>query len=107
MYKIKEIHLKDKNDNTCGEIKILKIFDNLIEGELIPTSNFEQYTSLFCEHEHAANHQLLIETDRLERDIEALGFYIEAKYNLSTLQFRAVDLQIMSSGVTLKIEPKT
>ena len=105
--KIQELCLKDKNDNACGKIKILKISDNLVEGQLIPTSHFKKYTSLFFEHEYAANYQLLIETDRLERDIEALGFYVEAIYHLSTLKFRAVDLKIMSGGVTLKIEPKT
>ncbi|KVA56905.1 hypothetical protein WI61_36945 [Burkholderia cepacia] len=71
-------------------------------GNFTPGENFRSYELLFVEFEQAANNQLFVEIDRLEREIIELGFYLVGPLpNEGRLEIE--DLQIMGSDVSFRV----
>lgn len=93
------LKLLDRFGTIVGEISITED-KTMAMGEFIPTHEFLIYESIFKDHEQAANNQLLVEVDRLEREIELLCFYIIDSN--SQIKRNITDLQIMDMGITFR-----
>lgn len=91
------LKLLDKSGTTIGEISVTAE-NGVVLGDFLPTPAFSIYESLFRNHEQAANDQLLVEVDRLEEEIDSLGFYVIDP--CSGIEKRILDLQIMEAGVS-------
>lgn len=59
---------------------------------------FFEYASFFKIFEHAANDQLLVEVDRLEKEIHSLDFCVLDSHNGMTRKIS--DLQIIDGGIS-------
>ena len=63
-------------------------------------SAFSEYASLFKSFEYAANDQLLIEVDRLEKEIDSFDFCVLDPSN--GMKRKIFDLQIMEAGISFQ-----
>ena len=71
-------------------------------GNFTPGENFRSYGQLFVEFEQAANNQLFVEIDRLEREIAELGFYLVGPLPREG-RLEIEDLQIMGCDVSFRV----
>lgn len=74
----------------------------LMIGNFTPGENFRSYEQLFMEFEQAANNQLFVEIDRLEREITKLGFYLVGPLPQES-RLEIEDLQIMGNDVSFRV----
>ncbi|WP_257251960.1 hypothetical protein [Burkholderia cepacia] len=97
-----KFHLNDCSGNFAGEVTVTSSEGGLMIGNFTPGENFRSYEQLFVEFEQAANNQLFVEIDRLEREIIELGFYLVGPLpNEGRLEIE--DLQIMGSDVSFRV----
>ncbi|KVC53417.1 hypothetical protein DF021_24115 [Burkholderia stagnalis] len=97
-----KFHLNDCSGNLAGEITVTSSEEGLMLGNFSPGSNFRSYEQLFMDFEQAANNQLLVEVDRLEREITELGFYLVGPLPQEG-RLEIEDLQIMGSDVSFRV----
>ncbi|EKS9916093.1 hypothetical protein L0Z11_25740 [Burkholderia multivorans] len=97
-----KFHLNDCSGNLAGEVTVTSSDGGLMLGNFAPGSNFRSYEQLFMEFEKAANNQLLVEIDRLEREITELGFYLVGPLPQES-RLEIEDLQIMGIGVSFRV----
>ncbi|WP_155122946.1 hypothetical protein [Burkholderia ubonensis] len=97
-----KFHLNDCSGNLVGEVTVTSSEGGLMLGNFAPGSNFHSYKQLFMEFEQAANDQLLVEVDRLEREITELGFYLVGPFPQEG-RLEIEDLQIMGSDVSFRV----
>ncbi|MGS0897633.1 hypothetical protein ACVBGC_34835 [Burkholderia stagnalis] len=97
-----KFHLNDCSGNFAGEVAVTSSEGGVMIGNFTPGENFRLYEKIFIEFEQAANNQLFVEIDRLEREITELGFYLAGPLpQVSRLEID--DLQIMGAHVSLRV----
>ena len=92
-------YLKDRGGNLTGEVVVTSSTGALMLGDFAPAPHFRLYEQLFNEFEQAANDQIFVEVDRLEREIAGLGFYLVGPCPQKN-RLEIEDLQIMGKGVS-------
>lgn len=93
------LKLLDNSGTTIGEI-FVTAENGVVLGNFLPTPAFSIYESLFRSYEQAANDQLFVEVDRLEVEIDSLGFYVIDP--CGGMKRSITDLQIMEAGVSFR-----
>lgn len=94
--------LMDCDGNLVGEVTASPSDEARMLGGFTPAPHFRLYEQLFQEFEQAANDQLFLEIDRLEREIAALGFNLVGPFPRED-RVEIEDLQIMGSGVSFRL----
>lgn len=97
-----KFHLNDCSGNFAGEVTVTSSEGGLMIGNFTPDENFRSYEQLFVEFEQAANNQLFVEIDRLEREITELGFYLVGPLPREG-RLEIEDLQIMGGDVSFRV----
>ncbi|WP_338640969.1 hypothetical protein [Burkholderia pyrrocinia] len=97
-----KFHLNDCSGNFSGEVTVTSSQGGLMIGNFTPGENFRSYEQLFMEFEQAANNQLFVEIDRLEREITKLGFYLVGPLPQES-RLEIEDLQIMGNDVSFRV----
>ncbi|MCA8277351.1 hypothetical protein LGN17_33225 [Burkholderia sp. AU30280] len=97
-----KFYLMDHGGNLAGEVTVSSSKEALTLGGFTPAPRFCLYEQLFREFEQAANNQLFVEIDRLEREIAELGFYMVGPYPQDG-RLEIEDLQIMGNDVSFRL----
>lgn len=91
------LKLLDHSETVIGEI-VITSENGIILGNFFPMISFFKYANLFKDFEQATNDQLLVEVDRLEKEIDSLGFYVLDTIN--GMKRKILDLQVMEAGIS-------
>ena len=86
-----------------GEVTVTSSKGSLVFGSFSPAPNFRPYEQLFKEFERAANDQLFVEVDRLERKIAQLGFFVIGPFPQED-RLEIEDLQIMGGDLSFRVK---
>ncbi|MDN7874665.1 hypothetical protein [Burkholderia aenigmatica] len=97
-----KFYLNDGSGDLAGEVTVTSADGILTLGNFAPGPHFCSYEQLFAEFEQAANNQLFVEVDRLEREITELGFYLVGPLPQEN-RLEIGDLQIMGSDVSFRV----
>lgn len=97
-----KFYLNDGSGDFAGEVTVTSADGIVMLGNFAPDPHFCSYEQLFTEFEQAANNQLFVEIDRLEREIAELGFYLVGPLPQEN-RLEIDDLQIMGSDMSLRV----
>jgi len=97
-----KFYLNDCSGDLAGEVTVTSADGILMLGNFAPGPHFCSYEQLFMEFEQAANNQLFVEIDRLEREITELGFYLVGPLPQEN-RLEIDELQIMGSDVSFRV----
>jgi hypothetical protein len=95
-------YLMNHGGDLAGEVTVSSSGETLMLGSFAPAPHFRLYEQLFKEFEQAANDQLFVEIDRLEREIAELGFYVIGPFPQED-RLEIEDLQIMGNDVSFRL----
>lgn len=77
-----------------GNLEIHEVRADLALGEFYKNEEFGKYSDIFKAYEDAINSQMLSIIDKIELEIEAMGFYITDFAVRNVDRLRIFDLQI-------------
>jgi hypothetical protein len=95
-------YLMSHGGEVAGEVTVSSLGGALMLGSFAPAPQFRLYEQLFEEFEQAANDQLFVEIDRLEREIVGLDFYLIGPFPQED-RLEIEDLQIMGNDVSFRL----
>ncbi|MGD1894781.1 MAG: hypothetical protein ACFB15_29830 [Cyclobacteriaceae bacterium] len=90
------LNLFDKGGNLIFVIKINRVIDSRVSGEIVKDYRSPQMKSIFDQYEACVNDQLFALLDDLERQIESMGI------NLEPGQPPVTNLQIFDRNITFE-----